>query len=38
MLNENDKGISKFNKAIVALPIPQPGQGILVNNLKKHID
>ena len=35
ILYENDSGMLPFNKASVALPIPQPGQGIPVANLKK---
>ena len=34
-LYENDNGMSPFNNASVARPIPQPGQGILVANLNK---
>jgi len=32
---ENDSGMSPFNNARVARPIPQPGQGIVVTNLNK---
>jgi len=35
ILYENDNGMSPFNNASVARPIPQPGQGILVANLNK---
>ena len=35
ILYENESGMSPFNKASVARPIPQPGQGILVANLNK---
>jgi len=35
ILYENDSGMSPFNKASVARPMPQPGQGILVANLNK---
>ncbi len=35
ILYENDSGISPFNNARVARPIPQPGQGIVVTNLNK---
>jgi hypothetical protein len=35
ILYENDSGMSPFNNARVARPIPQPGQGILVANLNK---
>jgi len=35
ILYENDNGMSPLNKASVARPIPQPGQGILVANLNK---
>ena len=34
-LYEKDKEISPFIKESVALPIPQPGQGIPVINLNK---
>jgi len=35
ILYENDSGMSPFNNASVARPIPQPGQGIVVANLNK---
>lgn len=35
ILYENDSGMSPFNNARVARPIPQPGQGIVVANLNK---
>jgi len=35
ILYENDSGMSPFNNARVARPIPQPGQGIVVTNLNK---
>jgi hypothetical protein len=35
ILYENDSGMSPFNNASVARPMPQPGQGILVANLNK---
>jgi hypothetical protein len=35
ILKEKDSEISPLNNAIVALPIPQPGQGIPVTSLNK---
>ncbi len=35
ILYKKDSGMSPFNNASVARPIPQPGQGIVVANLNK---